>query len=212
MTIIHIGKRIKEISAFKGIKPAELARRMKISPQKLNYIFRAQKPHRDTINQACEALEITITELMEYDELKKFDIVNVPFLSVKSYASFIDNLTDCTMDKVEERYQVYYTNENPNRRQFVIEVSGESMEPTIKDGSKVLAEEVNQADWVYASSGVYAVVFRNQFVIKRMITNTLMQDKVLVLHSDNEKHGSVTVLAENIRCMFKVLKIIDQKV
>ncbi|SNR52812.1 Phage repressor protein C, contains Cro/C1-type HTH and peptisase s24 domains [Hymenobacter mucosus] len=98
------------------------------------------------------------------------------------------------------------------RKTWVIDVDGDSMEPQLRSGMQVAAILLPLEDCKYAVSGVYAVVFGSQFAIKRIKDNDLLTKGYLVLHSDNENAGSLTVAGEDIRYMWRVLEIIRGKV
>ncbi|UYZ58070.1 XRE family transcriptional regulator [Hymenobacter latericus] len=98
------------------------------------------------------------------------------------------------------------------RKTWVIDVDGDSMEPQLRSGMQVAAVLIPLEDCKYAVSGVYAVVFGSQFAIKRIKDNDLLTKGYLVLHSDNENAGSLTVAAEDIRYMWRVLEIVRGKV
>jgi phage repressor protein C with HTH and peptisase S24 domain len=101
----------------------------------------------------------------------------------------------------------------------VVEVLGDRMLPTLKHGSKVLAIVVKKENWNDAESGVYAVIFKNQlitrrlnFVMGRLKENSLLERNKIVLHSDNEKHEPLTILADEIKGILRVDSIISQDV
>jgi len=98
------------------------------------------------------------------------------------------------------------------KKPVVIDIDGDSMEPQLRSGMQVAAVHVPLADCKYAVSGVYAVVFGNQFAVKRVKDNELATKGPLVLHSDNPNAGSLVVAGEDIRAMWRVLEIVRGKV
>lgn len=94
------------------------------------------------------------------------------------------------------------------KKPVVIEVSGNSMSPQLVDGARVIATEISHADWLYQSGGVFAVVYRDFFVIKRIRENELLTKQYLTLHSDNPLGGSVSVPAQDLRGLWKVHGIV----
>jgi len=90
----------------------------------------------------------------------------------------------------------------------VFEVNGDSMEPTLNHGQRVVAESVNEADWEYQSDRVFVVSYAGYLVIKRIKTNHLRQKSYLELWSDNERKGGVkTAQRDEIRGIWKVLRL-----
>lgn len=139
------------------------------------------------------------------------NIHHIPYLAVKAYASFIDQVEQRGYE-FEERIPVTYNpGESPRPNQIVIEVAGTSMEPTIIEGAKILIEEVPDNDIKYINSGIYAIVYDSQFVVKRIIENELHTHGILTLYSDNPKAGFVKIPQTSIRKVWKALEIVKQK-
>ncbi|MGV3561588.1 XRE family transcriptional regulator [Larkinella arboricola] len=94
-------------------------------------------------------------------------------------------------------------------RYVVIEIDGDSMEPRLEAGFKVLAYQLDSSAWAYQASGIYAVEFGDQLVVKRIKDNTLLESGILTLHSDNPEGGRLSVPLSEIRNIWKVERIID---
>ena len=80
----------------------------------------------------------------------------------------------------------------------MIEVQGSSMSPQINDEAKVLSHCISQDNWEYQLGGVYAVLFRDQLVIKRVLENGLLMKGALTLHADNRLGEVVTVKDKDV--------------
>jgi len=78
------------------------------------------------------------------------------------------------------------------------------MEPTLVSGEQILCEIIDPNNWKF-TTGVVVVAFGNMVVIKRIKDNELTNGK-LVLWSDNELGGKITLSSETeeIRRMYKV--------
>ncbi len=90
---------------------------------------------------------------------------------------------------------------------LAFEIDGDSMEPQLRSGMKVVGVRVPLANIKYATSGVYVVGFADQLTIKRIKSNEILDRGMLVLHADNPNAGSLPVSAEDIRAMWKVVRI-----
>lgn len=90
--------------------------------------------------------------------------------------------------------------ENP----LVVEVAGDMMAPTLRAGSRLVATPVPPPEWPYMPCGVYCVVYRATFVIKRVQDNHLAERQQLLLHADNPLGGTHLVRAEDIRAIWLV--------
>lgn len=95
--------------------------------------------------------------------------------------------------------------------QVVIEIDGDSMEPYLISGAKVRCKEIDPGDWIYLNSGVYVVTYGNFVVVKRIKNSPV--NGVVILHSDNtETGGNLEVLLDDIREIWKVMRIVDSPV
>ncbi|WP_345236912.1 S24 family peptidase [Hymenobacter saemangeumensis] len=91
---------------------------------------------------------------------------------------------------------------------WVFEVNGDSMEPTVHHGQRIIAEPVNEGDWEYQSDRVYVVSYAGYLVVKRIKTNHLRTKHYLELWSDNEKKGGMKVAQRGeIKGIWKVLRL-----
>lgn len=151
---------------------------------------------------------LTNGQLVLVDE----DIIELPFVPIRFYASFIENLTEGVQPHAMETYRVRKPVERMPKQSVVIEISGNSMSPQLVNGAKVMAVEVDSTDWEYQSGGVYAVIYRDYFVVKRIKENELLTRKVLTLHSDHPNGGTVTVSLADLRGIWKVISIVEAPV
>ncbi|GAA4441047.1 hypothetical protein GCM10023091_25580 [Ravibacter arvi] len=133
---------------------------------------------------------------------------DVPYLPVKFHATFVETYTEGFGYADFGAYQVHKDAVGFLKKPVVIEVSGNSMSPQLVDGARIIATEVNQGDWMYQSGGVFAVVYRDFFVVKRIRENELLTRQYLTLHSDNPLGGSISVPAQDLRGLWKVHGIV----
>lgn len=137
---------------------------------------------------------------------------DLPYVNMKASASFIESYATSMASEFSETYRVFMPMQKLPTDSIVIEIQGESMAEQLKSGTKVMAVPVNQGDWQYISGGVYAVLYKNYFVVKRIIDNNLMRDGFLMLHSDNQRFGSLPVAEDDIKGIWKVVRIIEGNV
>ncbi len=142
------------------------------------------------------------------------EYVEVPFVPIRFHASFVETYTEGFRYQDMETYRVPGTalKDYAKKDAVIIEISGNSMTPQLTDGAKVLAVGVDRGDWVYQSGGVFAVVYRDFFVVKRIRDNELLTKKQLTLLSDNPNGGSVTVKSNDLRGMWRVMSIVTAPV
>ncbi|MCC3159478.1 LexA family transcriptional regulator [Hymenobacter sp. 15J16-1T3B] len=93
---------------------------------------------------------------------------------------------------------------------LVVDIDGDSMEPQLRSGMKVLVEELPNVDaWKDARPGVYIVIFKHHFVIKRIKHNTLRSTGKVLLESDNPEGGVEEVIIDDIHGMWRVIRGVD---
>lgn len=106
-------------------------------------------------------------------------------------------------------FPVIFMNGDPEEG-LVVDIDGDSMEPQLRSGMKVLVEELSNIDqWKDARPGVYIVVFQHHFVIKRIKHNTLRATGKVLLESDNPEGGIEEVIIDDIHGMWRVIRGVD---
>lgn len=235
-----INERFEKALTAVGIKPAELARRLGTEPVKLyriiggktkpsiqtledvvalfpqistDYIIKGigpvlSQPQAEIIGYGLPDVQTTVPPLPEEAGL----FAGVPYISITAYSTFIEQYTEGCGSPLEATYRLLYRTENQVKDCIVIEVQGSSMSPQINDRAKVLSRCISPDNWEYQSGGVYAVLFRDQLVIKRILENDLLTKGVLTLHPDNRLGGVVTVKDKDIRGMWKVVEVLENPV
>jgi len=136
----------------------------------------------------------------------------LPFVPTRFYASFVETYTEGLSLGQLERYRVPEDLIGNLKNAVVIEISGNSMSPQLANGARVLAVHIDPIDWEYQSGSIYAVIYRDYFVVKRIRDNELLTKKRLTLHSDNPLGGSVTIPLKDIRGIWKVVRVVDAPV
>ena len=93
----------------------------------------------------------------------------------------------------------------------VFQIYGESMEPQIQSGARILCQEIAPSRWHQIPSSVVVIAYADRFVIKRIAENHLSDHNFLLLVSDNPKFPErEKVQWADIRAIFRARRIIDQ--
>ena len=88
---------------------------------------------------------------------------------------------------------------------LVAEVDDGALAPTLHPGARVLAQPVPAAEWPFLPPGLYCLAYRTSFAIRRLKDNTLLQEGLLLLHTDQPAGGgSYPVRAEDLRAVWQV--------
>ena len=118
-------------------------------------------------------------------------LVKVQYVPIDAMASFVESLYD-TAYEIDSYGVMPEEGEVLDDSYMVFQVRGDSMEPTIPDGAKILARKIEEGLWESAS-GVVSIVYGKTLSVKRILKNSLFLDNVLTLKADNPKHGQLDV-------------------
>lgn len=140
------------------------------------------------------------------------DLAEIPFVPVRFYASYIESVSEGIRASDLGTFRVERTLAALYPSAVVIEVAGNSMSPQLVSGAKVMAVPIDEGNWVYQSGGVFAVMYRDYLVIKRIRENNLLTQQQLTLYSDHPNGGSVTISAGDLRGLWKVVRIVEAPV
>jgi repressor LexA len=220
-----IHERLKVLLQKLEITPYQLAKELSEKPTKLYNILNGKaKPSYETLNSILAKYpHINMNWLFKGEgdmiiqsnarklDSDRFVYVDHPFVPIRFYGSFIGQYTDSfQQSNWTDTYRVFYTpDEKPHRDAVIVEVEGSSMAPRIPHGTKILITPVPPSDWAYQSSGIYAIMFKDFFVVKRIKDNELLTKSMLMLYSDNPDAGSMLIHGKDLRGMWKVVKIVD---
>ena len=221
---------IKDIAEQKNIPLATIASELGITPQALSKLMRNNSTKIDTLEKIAQILKVSATVFFDdsangemlksnvrslggvYSASQKDDVVvMIDFVPVSARASFLENLDtySCSFEKFPI---IPKSNEKAEIEKYkIFEVDGDSMYPTISDGALILAKIVPESSWHYAE-GVVVAVFSDFVVVKRISRNELLTSNILVLASDNEKYGQMTVQLADIRAIYKAKRIISSDI
>lgn len=141
------------------------------------------------------------------------ELVYLPLITTSAVASFDENLHHATNEI--DTYPVYVAKGETFdiNKHVVIDVSGDSMYPTINDKAKVLCERVKPEQWAnIPNEKVVVVIYGSSFIIKRLLKNNLAINNSLTLLADNRKYGETTLQRCEIRAIFRVIKKVSEEV
>ncbi len=224
---VSIQIRLKQVFDALGITIYQIAKELGENPSKFYNILNGRaKPSYDTIMSlltcyphiSADFLIRGVMPVLSSPEANAVmastddDTVEVPFVPVRFYATFVESYADRMGTTDTELFRVRKPVTKGHKHAVVLEISGSSMSPQLAHGAKVLAVPVNQSDWEYQSGGVFAVMYRDYFVVKRIRDNELLTRKYLTLHSDNPNGGNVTVPLQDIRGLWKIVTIVEAPV
>jgi phage repressor protein C with HTH and peptisase S24 domain len=125
---------------------------------------------------------------------------NIDLLNVRAGAGEgIYNYVIETIDTISLDKSFFKTPINTSKVKG-IQVDGDSMEPTLKDGDYVLIDETI----IFGTNGIYAIQYGGQILIKRL---QFKIDGTILILSDNDKYEKETFNPNENQLPFQVLGI-----
>lgn len=193
-------ERIRQLRLLQGMTKAELAERAGISAAYLGRIERGlQQPGIDVLNRIAAALGVPLTELLSVESTREDPAaVRIPVIG-RTHAGW-----PIFADEVLEGYLSLPPDSNleGSGRYFALRVQGDSMEPTIPDGSIVI---VRQQPTV--SSGQIAVVqWADNW--ETHIRRVHQADGRVILQADNRRYPPLVLTEPKVRVLGRVIKVL----
>ena len=214
------------------IKQVEIAKRLGIAKSQVNSLLKGRDKFGEKMAQRWEdefglnkfwlryGEGSMLKETAQADNNATFvapyitdELVYLPLITTSAVASFDENLHHATNEI--DTYPVYVAKGETFdiNKHVVIDVSGDSMYPTINDKAKVLCEKVKPEQWAnIPNEKVVAVIYGSSFIIKRLLKNNLAINNSLTLLADNRKYGETTLQRCEIRAIFRVIKKVSEEV
>lgn len=94
-------------------------------------------------------------------------------------------------------------------RSFLVEINGNSMEPTLEDGDYALVDPDNID---YVKNKIYVVTYNDESFIKRMVMDT--KSKIVMLKSDNPEYEDILITKDMqvyLKIEGRVIQVISNK-
>lgn len=98
---------------------------------------------------------------------------------------------------------------NFSDRSFLVEINGNSMEPTLEDGDYALVDPDNID---YVKNKIYVVTYNDESFIKRMVMDT--KSKIVMLKSDNPEYEDILITKDMqvyLKIEGRVIQVISNK-
>ena len=98
---------------------------------------------------------------------------------------------------------------NFSDRSFLVEINGNSMEPTLEDGDYALVDPDNID---YVKNKIYVVTYNDESFIKRMVMDS--KSKIIILKSDNPEYEDILITKDMqvyLKIEGRVIQVISNK-
>ncbi len=193
MSLDYLPQSLSEISQGRRDVTIELLRKA-VGKYQFNpvYLYTGEGPLFMTEESHQDFRVLTIVTNGQEDER----IVHVPVPAQAGYAGEMSNPTFIqdlpTFSLPDYKYKI------GTHRSF--DVAGDSMEPTLFEGDKVVCSYLEPTLWETAikDNFVYVIVTRGDVLVKRVF-NRIKADNKLELHSDNEFYEPYTVSMADLK-------------
>lgn len=209
--VINLGRTdiIKRLIDEKWNSRSSFAKSIGMPPTTLQSILErgVGKASIDNILKICEGLDITTDELQKMSKNPTLDLPNIIHIQPKFVKLPLLGEIACGEPLLAEEQIIGYVWELeeslPHGELFALKAKGRSMEPTIPNGSTVIARQQNDVE-----NGELAVVLVNgeaEATLKRV----KKQGSIVLLMPDNPKYEPIVVNFDNpARIIGKVVRLI----
>lgn len=216
---MSFGKILKEIRLKNGDSLQRLAEKTEIVFTYIDKIEKETRPiNKDNLEKFIKAYPLYkkefekayLDEIMP-DSLKDstFSIekqrVNTIILPVFGKASAGNGYINLD----QEIYYFPIKKGNFSDRSFLVEINGNSMEPTLEDGDYALVDPDNID---YVKNKIYVVTYNDESFIKRMVIDN--KSKIIMLKSDNPEYEDILITKDMqvyLKIEGRVIQVISNK-
>lgn len=133
----------------------------------------------------------------------------ITYVPIAAQAGYIEQIMDPIFEGDLPKFSL------PNQKFLqgtlrCFDVAGDSMEPTLIDGDKIICRKVDNDSWLnnIKSDFVYVIITDNGIVVKRL-QNNLKTKGTITLISDNERYTSVELDGSEIKEVWTVVMKIN---
>ena len=204
---MNFGDRLVKARENLGFNQANFSEKIDLAAQSLaRYEKNKVNPSMEFIAKLTDMFNINSNWLLtgkgemfiSNDTTKNSDNYFIDLLNVRAGAGEgIYNYVIETVDTISLDKSFFRTPINTNKIKG-IQVDGDSMEPTLRDGDYVLIDEnIN-----FGTNGIYAIQYGGQILIKRL---QFKMDGTILIISDNTKYQSETFNPQENQLPFQVL-------
>ena len=204
---MNFGDRLVKARENLGFNQANFSEKIDLAAQSLaRYEKNKVNPSMEFIAKLTDMFNINSNWLLtgkgemfiSNDTTKNSDNYFIDLLNVRAGAGEgIYNYVIETVDTISLDKSFFRTPINTNKVKG-IQVDGDSMEPTLKDGDYVLIDEnIN-----FGTNGIYAIQYGGQILIKRL---QFKMDGTILILSDNDKYEKEAFNPNENQLPFQVL-------
>lgn len=181
----------------------DVAKALGITPENLSILKKRNKIPYEEIAYFCAKRKISINWLL-FDQLSDDIIKETEKFATIRYFKDINASAGGGALNFEENYETVYIDKKIiDKNLDAINVIGDSMEPTIKDGSIIF---IDRNDTNISNGGIFVISTPAGVFVKRVRIKSSGQIELI---SDNKAYPPESILAEDVKIVGKVVKILS---
>lgn len=227
--VATMGVRIKDLRKRAGMSQQALGDAIGVSRAAISlFEIGTSKPSSETLSKLAETLKVDMAFLLGKNQVSVArdhnnvqavgflaDMVGVdlPFVSFRARASFIELGMGIQHPNNFETLRLYVSSEEEAARYtgaLVFEVEGDSMDPLLRSGEKVIAWQVPEGKWEQVYNQVCVVAYDDTVTIKAVRENELFTRNLLTLYAQNPAAGFLPVQRQQIQSLWRVEEFFDR--
>jgi len=210
MSLEIIKRRVRQVLDARGVNMKRASLEAELGETFVRDLLeRDRDPSASKLRQLAQSLGVTLAWLVgDADDPGEpgayGDLITIPELDVRLSAgpgSFIEHENQVGIWQMSRRYLTDELRVNPVNL-AVVEVTGDSMVPTLHSGDRVI---IDHSDQNIGRPGVYAIWDSNATVVKRLEVVPYSDPPMIVLISDNKNHNQYTVPADQVQIIGRVV-------
>lgn len=181
----------------------DVAKALGISPENLSILKKRNKIPYEEIAYFCAKRKISINWLL-FDQLNEEVIKETEKFSTIRYFKDINASAGGGAINFDENFEIVYIDKKIiDKNLDAINVIGDSMEPTIKDGSIIF---IDREDRNIVNGGIFTIRTNGGVFVKRVRVTTQGDIELI---SDNKAYPIEKVSKEEIEIIGKVVKVLS---
>lgn len=155
------------------------------------------------------------SDAADFGHLTDLPFVDLPFTPIHARASFAE-MCGRQSDYGAEETVRYILPPRPlteymKNKSRVFEVNGDSMEPEIRSGEKIVADPVPEGRWELLHNEVVVISYDNVVTVRYIKENELLNRGILTLHP-REGLAPLSVRRSLIHCIYVVRESFERKI
>jgi transcriptional regulator with XRE-family HTH domain len=212
--------KIKELRTAHKLSMESFGKRIGVSTSAVSLFESGRNnPKVDTLNRIAKEFNVDLNWLLGQSDKAPYDahayallsdltIIELPHVSFKARASF--NYAQLQRFKESDIFDTVLHRLPPGKTAedykdaLVFDIEGDSMEPSLVNGQRVIAWPISEAKWEQLYNVTCVVAYDDTVTVKRITDNELFTHNRLTLRATGNGGGSFAVARASIQSIYEV--------